>query len=198
MAKAIQAIVGLGNPGADYVMTRHNVGWWLVDAVAQRERAAFSTAKKLHAEACQVSLGGQRVHLLKPQTFMNKSGLSVQALCQFYKLSPAEVLVVHDELDLPAGTAKLKRGGGHGGHNGLRSVISHLGADFARLRLGIGHPGHKDQVLGYVLKRAGRDDDAAIVDAIGRSTAAIDTLMAQGWDHAAQQLHTKPKTPGAT
>ena len=197
MAKAIQAIVGLGNPGADYVMTRHNVGWWLVDVLARQAGAQFSSARKLHADACQVSLGGQRVHLLKPQTFMNKSGQSVQALCQFYKLRPAELLVVHDELDLPAGTAKLKRGGGHGGHNGLRSVISHVGADFARLRLGIGHPGHKDQVLGYVLKRAGSEDEAAIVEAIGRSVAAIETLMARGWDFAAQQLHTKPANTGA-
>ena len=197
MAKAIQAIVGLGNPGADYVMTRHNVGWWLVDVLARQAGAQFSSARKLHADACQVSLGGQRVHLLKPQTFMNKSGQSVQALCQFYKLRPAELLVVHDELDLPAGTAKLKRGGGHGGHNGLRSVISHVGADFARLRLGIGHPGHKDQVLGYVLKRAGSEDEAAIVEAIGRSVAAIETLMARGWDFAAQQRHTKPAKTGA-
>lgn len=190
MSAGIQVIVGLGNPGADYILTRHNVGWWLVDAMANGAGARYTGAKKLHAEHAQVMIGNSRVHLLKPVTYMNKSGQAVAALCQFYKLAPENLLIVHDELDLPPGSAKLKRGGGHGGHNGLRSVISHIGADFARLRLGIGHPGHRDQVLGHVLKRASNDDEAAVTDAINRSLKAIDTLFAKGWDAASQQLHT--------
>jgi len=190
---SIAAIIGLGNPGPDYTRTRHNAGWWLVDRLASQAGASLSPNKKMNAELAQVSLGGQKVWLVKPQTFMNRSGQAMQALASFYKLPTESLLVAHDELDLPCGTVRLKRGGGHGGHNGLRSAIQHCGADFARLRLGIGHPGHRDQVLGYVLKPPTADEQIELDVAVDQAADALLTLFKQGWDRAIQQLHTKAK-----
>ena len=149
---AIRLIVGLGNPGREYETTRHNVGFRWVDELARLHKLGFKSETKFHGLTARGRLNGQEILLLKPQTFMNVSGRSVGALAQFYKIAPAEMLVVHDDLDLPPGVARLKMGGGHGGHNGLKDIIAHLGTkDFWRLRFGIGHPGDRDGVADYVL-----------------------------------------------
>ena len=189
----IRAVVGLGNPGAEYEYTRHNAGFWFVEQLAEAARADYRVESKFHGALAKARIAGQDLLLLKPGTFMNRSGQAIQALAAFYKFQPEEILVAHDELDLPAGTARLKRGGGHGGHNGLRSLHQHLGENYARLRIGIGHPGHKDLVLDYVLGRPGKADAAAIEDAIMRSESALATALSQSWDKAAQQLHTEAK-----
>ena len=194
MAEAeLRAVVGLGNPGAEYELTRHNAGFWFVDQLAETARADFRVESRFQGVLAKARIGGVDLLLLKPATFMNRSGQAAQALAAFYKLAPEQILVAHDELDLPAGTVRLKRGGGHGGHNGLRSLHQHLGENYARLRIGIGHPGHKDLVLDYVLGRPGKADAAAIEDAIMRSESALATALSQSWDKAAQQLHTEAK-----
>ena len=146
----LKVIVGLGNPGAKYTETRHNAGFWFIEEVARKYSATFRPENKFHGEVAKISLQGKDIWLLKPATFMNRSGLAVKSLLSFYRISAEQLLVAHDEIDLPPGTAKLKTGGGHGGHNGLRDIISQLGTnDFHRLRIGVGHPGSKDQVVGY-------------------------------------------------
>jgi len=192
MADSLKAVIGLGNPGAEYVRTRHNAGFWFADHLAQSYRGNFRVESKFSGELARVRIGDAEVLLLKPATFMNRSGEAAQKLAQFYKLTPADILVAHDELDLPAGTVRLKRGGGHGGHNGLRSLHQHLGENYLRLRIGIGHPGHRDLVLNYVLGRASGADQALIDSALGPAQAAVETLFNRGWDKAAQQLHTEP------
>jgi PTH1 family peptidyl-tRNA hydrolase len=187
----IRAVVGLGNPGAEYEYTRHNAGFWFVDRLAEHARADFRVESKFQGVLAKARIGGQDLLLLKPATFMNRSGQAAQALAAFYKIAPEQILVAHDELDLPAGTARFKRGGGHGGHNGLRSLHQHLGEAYARLRIGIGHPGHKDRVLDYVLGRPGAADLDGIDQALDRAEAALETLIKSGWDKAAQQLHTE-------
>ena len=155
---AIRLIVGLGNPGREYETTRHNAGYWWLDELARLQNLSFKSESKFHGLAARGQLHGHEMLLLKPQTFMNVSGRAVGALAQFYKIAPAEMLVVHDELDLPPGVARLKMGGGHGGHNGLKDIIAHLGSkDFWRLRLGIGHPGERADVAGYVLNDPRRE-----------------------------------------
>lgn len=192
----IKAVVGLGNPGEKYAKTLHNIGFWYVDELLRAYAgASFSKEKKLHGEQAVVQHpsaagGAERLILLKPDTFMNNSGQAVVALCQFYKIKPEEILVAHDEMDLPNGTVKMKQAGGHGGHNGLRSIIQHVGANFQRLRLGIGHPGHKDRVLSYVLNPARKEDQPALDDMLYRSAKNFDVLMQQGWNIAQQQLHS--------
>jgi PTH1 family peptidyl-tRNA hydrolase len=188
----IRAVVGLGNPGAEYEYTRHNAGFWFVDLLAEAGRAQYRVESKFQGVLAKVRIGGADLLLLKPATFMNRSGQAIQALASFYKFKPEEILVAHDELDLPAGTARLKRGGGHGGHNGLRSAHQHLGESYARLRIGIGHPGSKELVHDYVLSRPSQADLRLIEDALGRAQAAMDTLLSQTWDKASQQLHTDP------
>jgi len=149
----IRMIVGLGNPGSKYDKTRHNAGFWFVDEIARHMSGQFRMDAKFHGELMRASLYSRDLWLLKPQTFMNRSGQSVGALANFYKIPAEEILVVHDELDIEPGRLKLKQGGGHGGHNGLKDIKAALGtADFWRLRIGIGHPGHRDQVVGFVLK----------------------------------------------
>ncbi len=184
-------IVGLGNPGPKYDQTRHNAGFWFVDELARRAGASFKPESKFSGETCKLNLAGRNVWLLKPSTFMNRSGLSVRQLASFYKIPLSSILVAHDELDLPPGAAKFKLAGGHGGHNGLRDIFSHLGKDFWRLRLGVGHPGSKDQVVDYVLNRPGRDDEAAILAAI--DAAADETpLLAEGeFEKAMHRLHSR-------
>ncbi len=187
---AIKAIVGLGNPGPDYEKTRHNVGFWLIDRLAAAGGGNLKAETKLMGDACQVSLAYSNVRLLKPTTFMNESGQSVRRFMDFFKLDISQILVCHDELDLPPGIARLKRGGGHGGHNGLRSIMSHCGKDFLRLRIGIGHPGHKSAVHGYVLHRPGKSDEAEILQAIDYSERSIATLISGGLERASTELHT--------
>jgi peptidyl-tRNA hydrolase, PTH1 family len=186
----LYAIVGLGNPGAEYDRTRHNAGFWFVDALAAAYRGSFRTEAKFFAEVARVRIGNSDVLLVKPSTFMNRSGQAIQALAAFYKLDPADILVVHDEMDLPVGAMRLKLAGGHGGHNGLRSVHQHIGEGYRRLRVGIGHPGSKELVLGYVLGRTSVADDKLIHQGIANAAAAIPVWLEQSWDKAMQQLHS--------
>lgn len=187
----LRLIAGLGNPGAGYVLTRHNAGFWFVNRVAEAFGGSYKAQSKFNGELAEVQVGGAKLLLLKPSIFMNKSGLSVQAVASFYKLTPEQILVAHDELDLPPGTARLKKGGGHGGHNGLRDIHRHLGAEYLRLRVGIGHPGTKDLVHDYVLSRASKADEQQIHNSIEDSLRAVETCLRQGWDHALKQLHTR-------
>jgi PTH1 family peptidyl-tRNA hydrolase len=190
----IKLIVGLGNPGAKYEETRHNAGFFLLDAVARRHSATFSADKKFYGEAARISVDGADVRLLKPTTFMNLSGQAVQAICNFYRIDITQTLVVHDELDLPPGTVRLKRAGGHGGHNGLRDIIKHLSADFWRVRLGIGHPGDAKQVSNFVLQRAPKDEADLLDQAIDRVVDELATIVAGDTAKAMQLLHTQPKS----
>ncbi|TXH06138.1 MAG: aminoacyl-tRNA hydrolase [Nevskiaceae bacterium] len=190
MSSPLRAIIGLGNPGADYERTRHNAGFWFVEQLAAAQRESFRSEAKFQGELARVRLGGEDLLLFKPMTFMNRSGEPTQKLAQFYKLTPGDILVAHDELDLPAGTVRLKLGGGHGGHNGLRSLHQHLGPEYRRLRIGIGHPGHKDLVHNYVLGRASRADEQLIHDALIDAAAAVPVWLNQTWDKAVHQLHS--------
>jgi PTH1 family peptidyl-tRNA hydrolase len=185
-------IVGLGNPGSEYADTRHNAGFWFVDEVVSKYGGNFKCEKKFHGEVARTTIDGQQVWLLKPDTFMNLSGQAVLALMQFYKIELQNILVVHDDLDLPVGDARLKSGGGHGGHNGLRDIISRCGGNgFQRLRLGIGHPGHKEKVTGHVLKKASSDDRIAIKNAIDSALQVLPQCTNGDMQKAMQALHTK-------
>ncbi|SNB57373.1 peptidyl-tRNA hydrolase [Marinobacter sp. es.042] len=172
MAQDIVMVVGLGNPGADYENTRHNAGALFVEALARTAGQTLRPEKKYHGLYARIQWQGLDLHLLNPSTFMNRSGLAIKALADFFKIQPQQILIAHDELDLPPGTAKLKKGGGHGGHNGLRDAIAHLGTnDFQRLRIGIGHPGDSRRVTGYVLGRLGKQETEelnAVIDEIMR------------------------------
>ena len=183
-------IVGLGNPGPKHVGDRHNVGFWLADLLAAHIGATFSTAQKLQGEECRGVLAGKPVRIVKPATYMNRSGQCVRRVLDYYNIPMEQLLVLHDELDLPAGSARLKRGGGHGGHNGLRDILASCGPDFMRLRIGIGHPGHKDLVTDYVLHAPGRAERCEIVEALGECLKAIELLTASGPEAAMQQLHS--------
>ena len=188
----IKAIVGLGNPGEKYAKTRHNIGFWFVDQLAERDSLAeFRKDKKLHGAACKITVANQAIWLLKPDTFMNKSGIAIGSLAKYYGFSADEILVVHDELDLPVGAAKLKASGGYGGHNGLRDTIAHIGKDFLRLRLGIGHPGQKELVLNYVLGNPGRAEYQELVNGMDKSERVMPDLIQHGLEAAQQTLHTK-------
>lgn len=188
----IRLIVGLGNPGPEYEDTRHNAGFWWVERIAAARKAMFNAEKKFHGQAARARLDGHEAWLLKPQTYMNRSGQSVGALAAFYKILPDEILVVHDELDLPPGDARLKKGGGHGGHNGLKDIIAHLGTpDFWRLRLGIGHPGDKSQVADFVLHPANRGEQELIDDTVARSISLLPQILAGDFPAAMLKLHTK-------
>ena len=158
----LKLIVGLGNPGAEYARTRHNAGFWLVDELARRHGGSFRTESRHQGEVARVKIAGREIWLLKPTTFMNRSGGAVQSLSGFYKIAPGEMLVAHDEIDLPVAALRLKEGGGHGGHNGLRDIIVTLGDAFWRLRIGVGHPGSKPEVVDYVLRRAPAEEDALL------------------------------------
>ena len=186
----MRAIVGLGNPGAEYQRTRHNAGFWFVEALAAAYRGSFRMESKFRSGLARIRIDDTDVLLLEPSTFMNRSGESIQLLAAFYKIPSSDILVAHDELDLPTGTVRLKRGGGHGGHNGLRSVHQHLGEDYLRLRIGIGHPGNNDLVLNYVLGRASVAEEKLIHDGIDDAVAAMPIWLGQSWDKALQRLHS--------
>lgn len=187
----IKLIVGLGNPGERYQKTRHNAGFWLLDEIARQSGESFRAEGKFSAHLARAPIAHTPVTLAKPQTFMNASGRTVAALSHFYQLEPENILVVHDELDLPEGAVKLKLGGGHGGHNGLRDIIKALDSkDFYRLRLGIGHPGNKGQVIDYVLHPPGKDGMIAIEHAIRRGTDILPILLKDGAEKAMHQLHS--------
>lgn len=188
----IRLIVGLGNPGREYETTRHNVGFWWVDELARADGLNFRTESKFHGQAVRGHLHGHEVWLLKPQTFMNLSGRAVAAVAQFYKISPEEILVVHDELDLQPGTARLKKGGGHGGHNGLKDIIAQLGTkDFWRLRLGIGHPGDRTQVSNYVLNDPRREERELIDDAMNKAQIVAHLVIEGKLEAAMLKLHSQ-------
>ena len=193
----IKLFVGLGNPGPEYTATRHNAGFWWVDQLARRLNAPLALERAYKGRVARASVAGQSVWLLQPQTFMNLSGQSVSALARFFKIAPDEILVAHDELDLPAGEAKLKFGGGHAGHNGLRDIHAQLGtADYWRLRLGVGHPGARQEVVGWVLQKPPQDEQIAIEQAIDRAAAAFELLAAGDMNAATQRIHTsKPPRP---
>jgi len=162
-------VVGLGNPGAEYANNRHNIGFMAVDEIVRRHGFSAFRKSKFHGEVAEGNLDGEKVLVLKPMTYMNDSGRSVQAAMTFYKVAPEDVLVIHDEIDLAGGRVRVKRGGGHAGHNGLRSIHAHVGADYARVRLGVGHPGEKDKVAGHVLKdfaKAERDWVDRVIDGV--------------------------------
>jgi len=187
----LRLIVGLGNPGAEYLRTRHNAGFWFIDALALRERARFGFETKLHGETAKIVLDGQPIWLLKPTTFVNKSGISVASALRYWKIEPEQMLVAHDELDLAPGIARLKFDGGHGGQNGLRDILEHLGhGAFHRLRLGIGHPGHKDRVTSWVLGRPGVADEKAILEAVSASLDVLPFAVGGEFNEAMKRLHT--------
>ena len=188
---AIKLIVGLGNPGREYETTRHNVGFRWVDELARLQKLSFKSEAKFHGLIARGQLHGHEVLLLKPQTFMNVSGRSVGALAQFYKIAPGEMLMVHDELDLPPGVARLKMGGGHGGHNGLKDIIAHLGTkEFWRLRLGIGHPGDRDVVADYVLHDPSREERELIEDAMQQAQNVAHLVIEGKTEVAMLKLHS--------
>lgn len=184
-------IVGLGNPGSQYEKTRHNAGYWLVEEIAARFGAVMKTESRFFAEVGKASINSRQVYLCKPGKFMNESGQSVAPLARFYKIEPSKILVIHDELDLPPGQVRVKKGGGHGGHNGLRDIVARIGSkDFWRIRVGIGHPGHKNAVSGYVLKRASSDEQRLIDEALDITLAEIDHLVGGDMNAATKVIHS--------
>jgi len=188
----LRLVVGLGNPGPQYAETRHNAGFWLADELARQQSGQFRPDAKFHGETCRIVLADRDLWLLKPMSFMNRSGQAAAALARFHRIALPEILVVHDDLDLPVGTARLKRAGGPGGHNGLRDLIAQLGGnDFARLRLGIGHPGDSRDVLDYVLRRTPQAERALIEDAIADSLRELPRIVAGEWAKAMQTLHSR-------
>ena len=193
----IKLLVGLGNPGPDYDATRHNAGFWFVDGAARALKTTLLMDRSYHGLVARTTFEGQTVWLLEPQTFMNLSGKSVAALARFFKINPDEILVVHDELDLPPGEAKLKFGGSHAGHNGLRDIHAQLGTgDYWRLRLGVGHPGVKSEVIHWVLKKPTLDHRIAIDQCIDRALTALPALLAGDMNKAMLLIHTsKPPRP---
>ncbi len=198
----IKLFVGLGNPGPEYDGTRHNAGFWWVDALARELKLNLVMDRGYHGLLARTSIKGETVWLLEPQTFMNLSGKSVGALARFFKIKPEEILVVHDELDVVPGEAKLKFGGSHAGHNGLRDIHAQLGTgDYWRLRLGVGHPGVKSEVVHWVLKKPSLDHRIAIDQSIDRSLKALPHLLASEMDKATMLIHTskppRPKPPRA-
>jgi PTH1 family peptidyl-tRNA hydrolase len=191
MSEAIKLIVGLGNPGREYEATRHNAGFWWVDELTRTQNVNFRTDNKFHGLVARTTLLGHEVHLLKPQTFMNVSGRAVIALALFYKILPDQILVVHDELDLPPGSAKLKLGGGHGGHNGLKDIIAHLGTkEFWRLRVGIGHPGERAEVVNYVLNAPRKEEQVLIDEAMQRGQDVAPLIIEGKMEAAMLKLHS--------
>ena len=192
MSSKIELIAGLGNPGARYESNRHNVGFWFIDRLANANNASLSLDSKFQGEAARINIGGDTVWLLKPMTFMNLSGQSVAALARYYKIAEKNILVVHDELDIPPGSVRLKQGGGHGGHNGLRDIISHFNTkEFMRLRVGIGHPGNASQVSNYVLGDPSGDDRILISNALDKALSAIPDIVSGEHQKAMHYLHSE-------
>ena len=192
----IRLLVGLGNPGPEYVATRHNAGFWFIDAVARELRVDLAPERSYFGLVARVNQSDGQVWLLKPMTFMNLSGKSVAALARFFKIAPGEIMVAHDELDLLPGQVKMKLGGSHAGHNGLKDIQTQLGsAEFWRLRLGIGHPGERAEVVNYVLRKPPADDRDAIDKCIEQSIMALPLLLDGEMDRALMKVHAKPPRP---
>ncbi|PQJ88641.1 aminoacyl-tRNA hydrolase [Aliivibrio sifiae] len=192
MSNQIKLLVGLANPGLEYKRTRHNAGAWVVEELARVHNVSLREETKFFGLTGRIQTNGQDLRLLIPTTFMNLSGKAIAAVAKFYQIKPEEILVAHDELDLPPGVAKFKKGGGHGGHNGLRDTISKLAntKEFYRLRIGIGHPGHKDKVAGFVLGKAPTKEQELIDAAVDESTRSLDILLKDGLSKAQNRLHT--------
>jgi len=189
-ALPLKLIVGLGNPGPEYARTRHNAGWWFVDALLAQQRGAWRHERQRQADVARIRLDESELWLVKPQGFMNRSGAPVGALAHFYQIPPEEILIAHDDIDLPPGIARFKQGGGHGGHNGVRDVIAHIGPDFWRLRLGVGHPGAKDLVLDAVLDRPTAPEQQLIDAAMQRALEALPEMLHEGPQKAMHRLHS--------
>ncbi|WP_086983347.1 aminoacyl-tRNA hydrolase [Vibrio aphrogenes] len=192
MTQPIKLLVGLANPGPEYAKTRHNAGAWVVEELARVHNVTLKDESKFFGYTGRLLINGQDLRLLIPTTFMNLSGKSVSALAKFYQITPEEIMVAHDELDLPPGVAKFKKGGGHGGHNGLKDIIAKQGnnKDFYRLRIGIGHPGHKDRVAGYVLGKAPTKEQELLDAVVDESVRSLDILLKDGLAKAQNRLHT--------
>lgn len=188
----IKLIVGLGNPGDKYADTRHNAGEWLIERLARRFNISLNPESKFFGKTARTLVNGKEVRLLVPTTFMNLSGKAVGALVSFYRIKPEEILVIHDELDLPPGTAKLKQGGGHGGHNGLKDIVAQLGNNnnFYRLRIGIGHPGHRDLVAGYVLNKPSPADRDALEKVLDEATDCVEMIFKDGMVKVTNRLNS--------
>lgn len=186
---SISLIVGLGNPGTEYAQTRHNAGFWYVERLAQRYGISLKSESRFHGLTGRGQIEGHDVRLLLPSTFMNRSGQAVVPMAKFFQVSPAQLLIAHDELDLASGVIRLKSGGGHGGHNGLRDIVPHLGAEFHRLRIGIGHPGHRDKVTGHVLGKAPVAEQALLDQALDEALRLSDLIMAGNIPQAMNQLN---------
>jgi PTH1 family peptidyl-tRNA hydrolase len=202
MGTPIDLIVGLGNPGAEYEATRHNAGFWFVDLLANEHGGRFSSQRKLHGDAAEISVAGRRIRLLKPMTYMNLSGQAVGAAVNYYKIPTEHVLVAYDELDLPPGRAQLKFDGSSAGHNGIGSVIKHIGPKFWRLRFGVGHPrdgehaaGGRKHVIDHVLKRAGSAEEETLREKLREAAELLPALLEHGAERVKNRLHTrKPET----
>ena len=194
-ALPLKLIVGLGNPGPEYAQTRHNAGFVFVDELAARHGGKFRNELRHKGELARIRIGAQELWLLKPMSFMNNSGGPVRSVATFYKVPPESILVAYDELDFPAGTVKLREGGGAGGHNGMRDVIAQLGDAFWRLRIGIGHPGDRDAVLSYVLGRPRPEDARLINESIAAAADVVPTILAEGPQKAMNRLHARNGAP---
>jgi len=196
----IELIAGLGNPDREHLLTRHNAGFWFVDALAERHGGRFATERKLEGQTAEVTIGGARLRLLKPQTYMNHSGSALAKTVGYYKIPAERVLVVYDEIDFPPGRIKLRFGGGHAGHNGMRSVIESVGANLWRLRIGVGHPGRgaKDRVVGHVLRRATSAEEQVILDSIAFALDCVPLLLERGPEIAANRLNAYKGDTGPT
>jgi PTH1 family peptidyl-tRNA hydrolase len=199
----LKLIVGLGNPGGEYARTRHNAGWWFVEALAAQYRGSWRHDARQQTELARVRIEDAELWLLKPTAFMNRSGGPVAAVADYYRIAPEHILVAHDDIDLPPGVARLKYAGGHGGHNGLRDVIAHIGADFWRLRLGVGHPGAKELVIDAVLDRPTAAEHEAIRGALSRALDVLPQMLHAGAQKAMHSLHSgnerpeeRPEEPG--
>ena len=190
---SIAAIAGLGNPGDKYAATRHNAGFWFVDELARRHDGAFRHDRRHDAEVARIEVGGTDLWLIKPMAYMNESGGPLRSFLAYYRIALDETLVAHDEIDLPVGTLRMKRNGGHGGHNGLRDIIALCGREFARLRVGVGHPGSKDQVVSYVLRRAPAEEQERLNEAIDKAADVVPIMVRRGVDVAMNRLNARPK-----
>jgi len=192
--KRPKLIVGLGNPGEEYQYTRHNVGAWFVHALARKYSSSFKAEKKFQGEIADILVNGRKIRLLFPTTYMNLSGVSIRAVCDYYDIEQEEVLVVHDELDLPVGEMRLKFSGGHGGHNGLRDTAQHIGKKFWRLRIGVDHPGNKKMVSNYLTsKKTPREDEELILTGIKKVLDDFEYLLDEGYEKTMQKWHSKPE-----
>ena len=191
MSSAIKLIVGLGNPGPEHLLTRHNAGFWFVDVIARQNNLQFRAENKFHSEMCRLQYAGHDCWLCKPATFMNRSGSAVQAIADYYKINPGEILIAHDEIDLDPGIVRLKQGGGHAGHNGVRDIIEKLGnAEFNRLRIGVGHPGASSEVINSVLGRPTAEEEDLIMESISRAAEILPQILAGEFQKAMHKLHT--------